>query len=148
MYIYIYIYINSYYTQSLVHLLEVSGLLQLLYKGDIKDCERRASLPFVAHTFSKVRWCDSVYDDVTSSWHTHSQRRASLPFVAHTFSKVSAFVHLLCHGALESTIYILCHIIIHTMSHHHTYYVTSSYILCHIIIHTMSHHHTYYTKAL
>ena len=24
---------------------------------------------------------------------------------------------------------ILCHIIIHTMSHHHTYYVTSSYIL-------------------
>ena len=23
---------------------------------------------------------------------------------------------------------------------HHTYYVTSSYILCHIIIHTMSHH--------
>ena len=26
----------------------------------------------------------------------------------------------------------LCHIIIHTMSHHHTYYVTSSYILCHI----------------
>ena len=25
----------------------------------------------------------------------------------------------------------------HTMSHHHTYYVTSSYILCHIIIHTM-----------
>jgi len=29
---------------------------------------------------------------------------------------------------------------IHTMSHHHTYYVTSSYILCHIIIHTMSHH--------
>ena len=30
----------------------------------------------------------------------------------------------------------------HTMSHHHTYYVTSSYILCHIIIHTMSHYHT------
>jgi hypothetical protein len=27
-----------------------------------------------------------------------------------------------------------------SMSHHHTYYVTSSYILCHIIIHTMSHH--------
>ena len=26
------------------------------------------------------------------------------------------------------------------MSHHHTYYVTSSYTLCHIIIHTMSHH--------
>jgi len=26
----------------------------------------------------------------------------------------------------------------HTMSHHHTYYVTSSYILCHIIMHTMS----------
>jgi len=38
----------------------------------------------------------------------------------------------------------LCHIIIHTMSHHHTYYVTSSYILCHIIIHTMSHHQAYY----
>ena len=32
----------------------------------------------------------------------------------------------------------MCHIIIHTMSHHHTYYVTSSYILCHIIIHTIS----------
>ena len=28
---------------------------------------------------------------------------------------------------------------IRTMSHHHTYYVTSSYILCHIIIPTMSH---------
>ena len=26
-----------------------------------------------------------------------------------------------------------CHIIIHTMSHHHSYYVTSSFILCHII---------------
>ena len=34
--------------------------------------------------------------------------------------------------------YRVCHIIIHTMSHHHTYYVTSSYILCHIIIHTIS----------
>ena len=37
--------------------------------------------------------------------------------------------------------------VIHTMSHHHTYYVTSSYILCHIIIHTMSHHHTYYVTT-
>jgi len=52
--------------------------------------------------------------------------------------------------------YILCHIIIHTMSHHIWAWrlrvrrarwwrvcsppVTSSYILCHIIIHTMSHH--------
>jgi hypothetical protein len=27
----------------------------------------------------------------------------------------------------------LCHIIIHAMSHHHTCYVTSSYMLCHII---------------
>jgi len=35
----------------------------------------------------------------------------------------------------------------HTMSHHHTYYVTSSHILCHIIIHTMSHHHTYYITS-
>jgi len=26
-------------------------------------------------------------------------------------------------------------------------YVTSSYILCHIIIHTMSHHHTYYVTS-
>ena len=51
------------------------------------------------------------------------------------------------------------------MSHHHTYYVTSSYtglastvdllfidtssyILCHIIIHTMSHHHTQASRAL
>ena len=63
----------------------------------------------------------------------------------------------------------LCHIIIHTMSHHHSYYVTSyircrsdgrntavltyvhyvtsSYILCHIIIHTMS-HHTYDVPAM
>ena len=30
--------------------------------------------------------------------------------------------------------YMLCHIIIHAMSHHHTCYVTSSYMLCHIII--------------
>ena len=43
--------------------------------------------------------------------------------------------------------YILCHIIIHTMSHHHTYYATSSYILCHIIIHTMPHHHIYYVTS-
>jgi hypothetical protein len=42
---------------------------------------------------------------------------------------------------------LLCHIIIHTMSHHHTYYVTSSYILCHIIMHTMPHHHTYYVTS-
>ena len=28
------------------------------------------------------------------------------------------------------------HIIIHTMSHHHTYIIHTSYILCHIIIHT------------
>jgi hypothetical protein len=35
------------------------------------------------------------------------------------------------------------------MSHHHTYYVTSSYIhtcMYHIIIHTMSHHHTHVTR--
>ena len=31
----------------------------------------------------------------------------------------------------------------HTVSHHHTYYVTSSHILLHIITHTMSHHHRY-----
>ena len=68
------------------------------------------------------------------------------------------------------TLDILIHI---PMSHHHTYYVTSSYIpymtkeayshtwhtyshtyslpqnciLCHIIIHTMSHHHTYYVTS-
>jgi hypothetical protein len=40
-------------------------------------------------------------------------------------------------GKRAQASYMLCHIIIHTMSHHHT----SSYILCHIIIHTMSHHH-------
>ena len=34
--------------------------------------------------------------------------------------------------------YILCHIIIHPMSHHHTSYVTSSYILCHIIHRALS----------
>ena len=47
------------------------------------------------------------------------------------------------------------HIIIHTMSHHHAYYVTSSYIwdqlYCqqtgHIIIHTMSHHQSYYVTS-
>ena len=38
--------------------------------------------------------------------------------------------------------YIFCHIIMHTMSHHHTYYVTSSYMLCHISY--LSHHHTCY----
>ena len=54
-------------------------------------------------------------------------------------------------GANATSSYILCHIIIHTMSHHHTYYVTSSGLITargkrcerHIIIHTMSHHHTY-----
>ena len=36
-----------------------------------------------------------------------------------------------------------------SMSHHHTYHVTSSYILCHIIIiHTMSHHHTYVFRLM
>jgi hypothetical protein len=50
-------------------------------------------------------------------------------------------VPLICITKSVQAPYILCHIIIHTMSHHHTYYVTSSYILCHIIIHTMSHHH-------
>jgi len=38
------------------------------------------------------------------------------------------------HPCVWRVSYILCHIIIHTMSHHHTYYVTSSYILCHIIL--------------
>merc|ERR1719183_3494300 len=38
------------------------------------------------------------------------------------------------------------------MSHHHTNQVgqssdAASYILCHIIIHTMSHHHTYYVTG-
>ena len=52
-----------------------------------------------------------------------------------------------------------CHVIMHTMSHHRTYCVTSSYIqrytnnahelklLCHIIMHTMSHHRTYYVTS-
>jgi len=45
--------------------------------------------------------------------------------------------------------YILCHIIIHTMSFHDAIcWSIKDYlelnILCHIIIHTMSHHHTYY----
>ena len=31
-------------------------------------------------------------------------------------------------------VYILCHIIIHTVSHHHTCHVTSSYILCRMIM--------------
>ena len=35
-----------------------------------------------------------------------------------------------------------------TMSHHHTYYVTSSYILCHIIIHTNTHTHRRHALAL
>jgi hypothetical protein len=57
--------------------------------------------------------------------------------------------------------YMLCHIIIHAMSHHHTYLLQKCnidvidtyllqkcntdviYMLCHIIIHAMSHHHTY-----
>ena len=51
------------------------------------------------------------------------------------------------HTNYVTSSYILCHIIIHAMSHHHTYCVTSSYILCHIIIHTMSHHHTYYVTS-
>ena len=40
------------------------------------------------------------------------------------------------HHAYSSCI--LCHIILHTMSHHLAYYVTSSCIVCHIILHTMS----------
>ena len=32
---------------------------------------------------------------------------------------------------VQHLIVFACHIITHTMSHHHTYYVTSSYILCH-----------------
>jgi len=54
------------------------------------------------------------------------------------------------HTFYVTSSYILCHIIIHTdehtgtpLSQGQTYYVTSSYILCHIIIHTMSHHHTH-----
>ena len=51
-----------------------------------------------------------------------------------------------------------CHMIIHTMSHHHTMYIHIHLypyqpsivareipdVVCHIIIHTMSHHHTIY----
>ena len=42
-----------------------------------------------------------------------------------------SLLHHTCH---VTSSYMLCHIIIHTMSHHHTCHVTSSYILCHIII--------------
>jgi len=56
------------------------------------------------------------------------------------------------HTYYVTSSYIQCHIIIHTMSHHHTNQVgqssdAASYILCHIIIHTMSHHHTYYVTS-
>ena len=71
------------------------------------------------------------------------------------------------HTYYITSSYILCHIIIHTMSHHHRVYwrlsgaacgfrklflpqccyITSSYILYHIIIHTISHHHTYYVTS-
>jgi len=51
---------------------------------------------------------------------------------------ISIYLPICIFGICVSYCQWCIYIIIHTMSHHHTYYVTSSYILCHIIIHTMS----------
>jgi hypothetical protein len=65
-----------------------------------------------------------------------------------THARAHSLTHTHAHTLRSCAYFQYAHaqVVIHTMSHHHTYYVTSSYILCHII-HTMSHHHTYYVTS-
>ena len=49
-------------------------------------------------------------------------------WVQNTFYRIRARL-VTAESCRVASSYILCHIIIHTMSHHHTYYVTSSYLL-------------------
>ena len=58
---------------------------------------------------------------------SHALVLAAHPYI-HIYTSAHPYIHILI-------CILTCHIIIQTMSHHHTYYVTSSYLLCiHILI--------------
>ena len=96
------------------------------------------------HARTRTHTLSSYYTLFTTACSTHTHTRththAHVVFILQAF-RVSGlgFVVWGCRSraqglrcstlAYVTSSYILCHIIIHTMSHHHTYYVTSSYIL-------------------
>ena len=94
--------------------------------------------------YTSRRW-RHAFSKVFSTVPLYSKCTGTLTF--QNFAVGTGALHPRRTGCWRGVFCILCHIIIHTMPHHHTYYVTSSYILCHIIIHTMSHHHTYYVTS-
>ena len=63
---------------------------------------------------------------------------------------VYIYIYIYIHIYSYIHVDVLCHIIIHTMSHHHAYYVTSSYltrITTPVNSQAMSHHHAYYATS-
>ena len=82
-----------------------------------------------------VRECEYIYI------YTHTHIYIDTRTLAHTHTHTHTYTHELTFENIYQEVeaayqisgkwassYILCHIIIPTMSHHHTYYVTSSYL--------------------
>jgi hypothetical protein len=102
-------------------------------------------IPIYTHTYIHTY----LYTHIPTYTHTyiHTYLYTHIPTYTHTYIHTYLYTHIPTythtlpgaktkrqrsgpHGSLAR----LCHIIIHTVSHHPTYCVTSSYILCHIII--------------
>ena len=103
---------------------------------------------FTAHVYSTCLQHMFTAHVYSTHPHTHRYKKdaRTLPRThtpSHKHSHSPTCTRALSGGDKRLEILVSRDIIIHTMSHHHTYYVTSSYMLCHIIIHTMSHHHSY-----
>ena len=87
------------------------------------------------HTY--IHTCIHTYIHTCIHTYIHTYIHAYIHTYTHTYSWR---VWSVSRGLKVTSLYILCHIIINTMSHHHTYYVTSSsgvmlgrvalYILC------------------
>ena len=94
------------------------------------------------YLFTHVYMCVNVYSDTCIYVHMHSCIHAHVCICMCAYTAV--YTHVCVHVCVRIHVQLytrtcvhvcvggstpLCHIIIHTMSHHHTYYVTSSYIL-------------------
>jgi hypothetical protein len=77
------------------------------------------------HTYSYVYCCRQKWSHTYLYVYCCRQKWGQYDVLCHALDHVDAQV---CSSVYVTSSYILCHIIIHTMSHHHTYYVTSSYM--------------------
>ena len=93
--------------------------------------------PTHIHTYSRSHTFANIDTHTHTFTLTHSHTHSHTQTFTHTHTPAGRSPQQsICPSCLRTA-----HVC-SPMSHHHTYYVTSLYILCHIIIHIMLHHHT------